>query len=41
MITEKDKKIIRQISKKYRVKRVLPFGSSLDQKKAVMILTLL
>ena len=34
MITEKDKKIIRQISKKYRVKRVLLFGSSLDQKKS-------
>ncbi len=34
MITEKDKKIIRQISKKYRVERVLLFGSILDQKKS-------
>ena len=41
MITEKDKKIIQEISKKYHVRRVLLFGSSLDQKKAVMILILL
>ncbi|GAH01796.1 unnamed protein product, partial [marine sediment metagenome] len=33
MITEKDKIIIQEISKKYRVKRVLLFGSSLDQKR--------
>lgn len=30
MITEADKKIIKKISEKYRVKRVLLFGSSLD-----------
>ncbi len=29
MISEKDKEIIREISKKYHVKRVLLFGSSL------------
>ena len=29
MITEQDKKIISEISKKYRVKRVLLFGSSM------------
>ena len=33
MITEKDKLIIQEISKKYHVKRVLLFGSSLDQKR--------
>jgi len=33
MITDKDKKIITEISKKYRAKRVLLFGSSLDAKK--------
>ena len=33
MITEKDKIIIQEISKKYHVKRVLLFGSSLDQKR--------
>lgn len=32
MIKEKDKIIIEEISKKYHVKRVLLFGSSLDQK---------
>lgn len=30
MITEKDKKTIREISGKYHIKRVLLFGSSLD-----------
>ena len=30
MISEADKKIIRELSKKYRVKKVLLFGSSLD-----------
>jgi len=30
MITEKDKKTIQEISKKYSVKRVLLFGSSVD-----------
>lgn len=30
MIAEKDKKIIQDISKKYHAKRVLLFGSSLD-----------
>lgn len=30
MITEKDKKTIREISEKYHIKRVLLFGSSLD-----------
>ena len=33
MITEKDKKTIREISKKYHIKRVLLFGSSLDPAK--------
>ena len=33
MITEKDKKTIREISKKYHAKRVLLFGSSLDTDK--------
>ncbi len=33
MIKEKDKIIIKEISKKYHVKRVLLFGSSLDQKR--------
>lgn len=33
MITEKDKKIIQEISQKYHVKRVLLFGSSLDSTK--------
>lgn len=33
MITETDKKTICEISKKYRAKRVLLFGSSLDAKK--------
>lgn len=33
MIKEKDKIIIQEISKKYHVKRVLLFGSSLDQKR--------
>ncbi len=33
MITEKDKKIIREISEKYHIKRVLLFGSSLDTSK--------
>lgn len=30
MITEKDKDTIQRISKKYHVKRVLLFGSSID-----------
>ncbi len=30
MITEKDKETIQRISKKYRAKRVLLFGSSID-----------
>jgi len=34
MITEKDISIIQETSKKYKVKRVLLFGSSLDQKRA-------
>ena len=33
MITEKDKKTIQEISKKYSVKRVLLFGSSVDDAK--------
>jgi|TARA_B100000315_G_scaffold174310_1_gene162722 predicted nucleotidyltransferase len=33
MITEKDKKTIREISEKYHIKRVLLFGSSLDPAK--------
>ena len=33
MITEKDKTIIQELSKKYHAKRVLLFGSSLDQKR--------
>ena len=33
MITETDKKTIREISEKYRVRRVLLFGSSLDPSK--------
>ena len=33
MITEKDINIIQAISRKYNVKRVLLFGSSLDQKR--------
>ena len=33
MIDEKDKKIIQDLSKKYKAKRVLLFGSSLDQQK--------
>lgn len=32
MISETEKKIILEISKKYRAKRVLLFGSSLDSK---------
>jgi uncharacterized protein len=32
MLTEKDKKTIREISQKYSVKRVLLFGSGLDPK---------
>jgi len=31
ILNEKDKKIIQSLSKKYKVKRVLLFGSSLDQ----------
>jgi predicted nucleotidyltransferase len=34
MITEKDKRIIQELSQKYKVKRVLLFGSSIDQKRA-------
>lgn len=33
MITELEKKVIREISEKYRAKRVLLFGSSLDTTK--------
>lgn len=33
MLTEQDKKIIQELSKKYHVKRVLLFGSSLDPAK--------
>ena len=33
MISEIDKKIIQEVSKKYHVKRVLLFGSSLDSTK--------
>jgi len=33
MITEADKKTIYELSKKYRAKRVLLFGSSADAKK--------
>jgi len=33
MITDKDKKTILEISRKYHVKRVLLFGSSLDRTK--------
>lgn len=33
MIEEKDKRIIQDLSKKYKVKRVLLFGSSLNQKR--------
>jgi len=33
MITEKDKKTIHEISKKYHIKRVLLFGSSIDPAK--------
>lgn len=33
MIAEKDKEIIRELSEKYQVKRVLLFGSSLDSAK--------
>ena len=33
MIEEKDKKIIQVLSRKYSVKRVLLFGSSLDKKR--------
>lgn len=33
MITDKDKQIIQELSKKYHVKRVLLFGSSLDMTK--------
>jgi len=33
MISETDKKIIRELSKKYRAKRVLLFGSSADPDK--------
>lgn len=33
MITEKDKIIIQEISKKYHTKRILLFGSSLDKKR--------
>ncbi len=33
MITELEKKAIREISERYRVKRVLLFGSSLDTTK--------
>jgi uncharacterized protein len=33
MIEEKDKKIIQDLSRKYRVKRVLLFGSSLDKER--------
>lgn len=33
MITEKDKKTIREISEKYHAKRVILFGSSIDDTK--------
>lgn len=33
MISERDKKIIRELSEKYHVKRVLLFGSSIDPTK--------
>jgi len=33
MITEKDKKTIREISERYHAKRVILFGSSLDNTK--------
>jgi predicted nucleotidyltransferase len=33
MITDRDKKIIRKLSEKYRVKRVLLFGSGIDSSK--------
>jgi len=33
MISQKDKKIIQELSEKYHVKRVLLFGSSLDPVK--------
>jgi len=33
MISDKDKKTIQEISEKYRVKRVLLFGSSIDPAK--------
>jgi len=33
MLAEKDKKVIQEISKKYRAKRVLLFGSSIDATK--------
>ncbi|MFH1777808.1 MAG: nucleotidyltransferase domain-containing protein [Candidatus Omnitrophota bacterium] len=33
MISERDKKIIRELSEKYHVKRVLLFGSSADPSK--------
>ncbi len=33
MISETDKKIIRELSEKYRVKKVLLFGSNLDPVK--------
>ena len=33
MISEKDKIVIKEISKKYRVKKVLLFGSSLDPER--------
>jgi len=33
MISETDKKIIRELSKKYRVKQVLLFGSNMDPVK--------
>ena len=33
MLEDKDKKIIQEISRKYRVKRVLLFGSSVDTTK--------
>ncbi len=36
MIEEKDKRIIQDLSRKYRIKRVLLFGSSLDKEKPSM-----
>ncbi len=33
MIDEKDKRVIQDLSRKYKVKRVLLFGSSLDKEK--------